>query len=347
MIAILRWILLPVTLIYSLIIWIRNILYDKGIFKSTKFSIPTIVIGNLAIGGTGKSPMTEYIVRLLKDHYKIATLSRGYGRKTKGYRLVSENSNATEVGDEPLQFKKNFPDITVAVSEDRCFGIEKLQADHDLIILDDAYQHRKLNPGYSILLFDFHSLFTPILLLPTGNFRDNFSATKRADLILITKCPESLNEDHKKHIEHKIRTLSLAPIFYTGIAYDIPTSREGHILQNELKNLDILLFCGIANPTPLEDYLVNLGNRVHLLRFPDHHNYTHYDFNKIINLYNSIPAKEKIIITTEKDIQRVESNHLSDLPLYYIPIRLKSMDQQKETFDHFIFNYLNNHTNVN
>lgn len=347
MIAIIRWLLFPITLVYSLVVWLRNLLYDRGILKSTTFPIPTIVIGNLAIGGTGKSPMTEYIIRLLKKKYKVATLSRGYGRKTKGYRFVNKNSLATEVGDEPLQFKKKFPDITVAVSEDRCAGVKQLQEMHDLIILDDAYQHRKLKPGFSILLFDFYSLFAPVFLLPTGNFRDNFSATKRADLILITKCPETLNNEHKKHIEHLIRKHSLAPIFYTGIEYDSPQTRGGEILHNEIRNFDIILFCGIANPTPLISYLTDLGNNIHLLQYPDHHNYTEGDFHKIEKFYRSVTNEQKILLTTEKDMQRVGHDKFSDIPLYYIPIRLKSMDQQKETFDHFIFNYLNNHTNVN
>lgn len=347
MITILRWILLPITLLYSLVIWLRNLLYDKGVFKSTKFAMPTIVIGNLAIGGTGKSPTTEYIVRLLKENYKVATLSRGYGRKTKGYWIANEYATALEVGDEPLQFKKKFPDITVAVSENRCFGLNKLQVDHDVVILDDAYQHRKLKPGFSILLFDFTSLFSPTLLLPTGNFRDNFSSTKRANLILITKCPENLHEDQKKQIEHKIRRYSFAPIFYTGIMYDNPIDRKGNIFQSPIKGFDIVLFCGIANPAPLESYLSEQGNNVHLLKFSDHHNYTENDFNQITNYYHSILAKDKIIVTTEKDMQRLSAESLSELPLYYIPIRLKSIDQQQETFDQFIFNYLNSQVNVN
>lgn len=347
MITILRWILLPITLLYSLVIWLRNLLYDKGFLKSTAFPIPTIIIGNLAIGGTGKSPTTEYIVRLLKNKYKIATLSRGYGRKTKGYRIVSTNSIATEVGDEPLQFKKKFPDIAVAVSEDRCFGVNKLQSNYDLIILDDAYQHRKLKPGYSILLFDFNSLFSPFILLPTGNFRDNFSATKRANLILITKCPKNIHEEHKKQIEHKIRRFSLAPIFYTAIAYDTPRDRMDNLFQQDLRGYDIVLFCGIANPTPLETYLAEQGNTVHLVKFSDHHIYSENDFNQIIASYHTLPSNKKIIITTEKDMQRVNPENLKGLPLYYIPIRLQLMDQQKETFDQFIFNYLNHQDNVN
>ncbi|MFD2553153.1 tetraacyldisaccharide 4'-kinase [Sphingobacterium tabacisoli] len=346
-ITLIRWLLLPISLIYWFIVWARNTLYDKAILKGTKFSIPTIVIGNLAIGGTGKSPMTEYIIRLLKDDYRIATLSRGYGRKTKGYKLVHSDSLAIEVGDEPLQFKNKFPEITVAVSENRCYGVQQLNKDHDLIILDDAYQHRKLTPGFTILLFDFNSLLSPIIPLPTGNFRDNFSATKRADLILITKCPDDILSEDRNRIEHQIRKHALAPIFYTGIDYGQPKDRNNQHLTASLKNLDIVLFCGIANPLPLQSYLTDLGNVVHILQYPDHHNYTDKDFDKIADYYQSLPTTNKIIITTEKDMQRVPNSALQDIPLYYIPITLKSMDKQQDTFDHFIFNYIQSATSVN
>lgn len=341
MITIVRWILLPVSIIYGFIVWCRNKLYDHGLLKSQQFPIPTIVIGNLAIGGTGKSPMTEYLIRLLKDRYKIATLSRGYGRKTKGYRTVDISSSSREVGDEPLQFKRKFPDITVAVSEDRCQGVQILQHEHDLILLDDAYQHRKLKPGFSILLFDFASLFKHKLTLPTGNLRDNFEATKRADLVCITKCPDMIEEAQKIEIERQIRKYTLAPIFYTGITYDSPLDTKGEPLNVELKDFEILLFCGIANPKPLETYLAKLGNKVHLIIFPDHHNYTDKDIIKVKTAFQSLPADRKIIISTEKDIQRLHSSFFSSLPLYYIPIRIKTVDQQLETFDHFILNYLN------
>ncbi len=345
MITILRWILLPFSLIYQSIIWVINLLYDYQIFKSKSFDIPTIVIGNLAIGGTGKSPMTEYLIRLLKDEYKIATLSRGYGRKTKGFRLVELSSQAIEVGDEPLQFKKKFPEITVAVNEDRCAGIEKLQEYHDVIILDDAFQHRKLKPGYSILLFDFQSLYQPIILLPTGNFRDIFSSTKRADLIIITKCPEIISENKKAHIEHLIRKHNTAPIFYTRIGYDKPLNILGKTYAEELTDKYIVLCCGIANPTPLVDYLETKGNKVQLVQFPDHHNYTAGDYEKIKAIFNQIEFPNKLIITTEKDLQRIDKESFIDYPLLYIPIHLQTADKQQLTFDHFIKNYISKNLN--
>ena len=345
MITILRWILLPFTLIYHSIIWVRNLLYDKGLLKSRSFQIPTIVIGNLAIGGTGKSPLTEYLIRLLKEKYKIATLSRGYGRKTKGFRLVQTTSKAFEVGDEPLQFKTKFPEITVAVNENRCEGIEKLQGQHEVIILDDAFQHRKLKAGYGILLFDFHSLKKPIIALPTGDFRDIISSTKRADLIIITKCPDVISDKEKAHIEHIIRKHNTAPIFYTKIGYDLPRNKKGEILAEKLEYKDILLFCGIANPNPLVKFLELNGNTVHLLKFPDHHNFSTGDFDNIKSKFDLIHSSNKLILTTEKDIQRIEDRIFKNYPLYYIPIHLQSADHQQTTFDHFIENYISHKLN--
>lgn len=340
MILILRWILLPFSLIYHLIIWGRNLLYDKQILKSKSFSIPTIVIGNLAIGGTGKSPMTEYLIRLLKERYKVSTLSRGYGRKTTGFRWVETTSTALEVGDEPLQFKRKFPDITVAVSEDRCKGIQQLEPHHDLVILDDAFQHRKLKAGLYILLFDYQSLFKPILTLPTGDFRDVLSSTRRADLIIITKCPADISDKNKSHIEHIIRKHSISPIFYTAIDYDQPRDVNNITYPHELENKEIVLFCGIANPSPLLKYLHDKGNVVHLHQFADHHNYTDADFEKIIQAYQKLNNETSIILTTEKDMQRVDTLLFEKLPLFYIPIHLQTVDKQQHTFDHFIENYL-------
>lgn len=345
MITFLRWILLPFTLIYHSIIWVRNLLYDKRLLKSRSFQIPTIVIGNLAIGGTGKSPLTEYLIRLLKDKYNIATLSRGYGRKTKGFKLVQTTSKAFEVGDEPLQFKTKFPDITVAVDENRCEGIDKLKRQHDLIILDDAFQHRKLKAGYAILLFDFHSFTKPIITLPTGDFRDIISSTKRADLIIITKCPDVILDKEKTHIEHILRKHNTAPIFYTKIDYDLPRNVKGEVLTEKLEGKDVLLFCGIANPKPLVEFLELNGNTIHLLKFPDHHNFATSDFDKIKTQFEKINSTNKLIISTEKDMQRIDDSVFKDYPLFYIPIHLQSVDNQKTTFDHFIENYISHNLN--
>ena len=345
MIKILRWILLPITLIYHVAIWVRNLLFDKGIFKSRSFTIPTIVIGNLAVGGTGKSPLTEYLIRLLKDKYAIATLSRGYGRNTRGFREVEINSKSLEVGDEPLQFKTKFPEITVAVDENRCEGIEYLQNRQDVIILDDAFQHRKLTPGFAILLFDFQSLFKTILMLPTGDFRDVFSSTKRADVIVITKSPNIIQEQEKKHIEQLIRKHSVAPIFYTKISYESPKGLDGKSLNSPLTKLDILLFCGIANPNPLIEHLVQQGNTIHTIIFPDHYNYSIKDLEKVKIKFSKIDSSKKIILTTEKDIQRINTDFFKDLPLFYIPIQLKFIEDGLPSFNSYINKYIENKNN--
>lgn len=348
MISILRWILLPFSLVYQSIVWLRNRMYDKNILKSQSFDIATIVIGNLAIGGAGKSPMTEHLIRLLKDRYTIATLSRGYGRNTKGFKIVNINDKAIAVGDEPLQFKRKFPRITVAVGEDRCQAVQKLATDIDIILLDDAYQHRKLKAGFYILLFDFNSLFEPLLTLPTGNFRDVFSSTRRADLIVITKCPAIISAHQEKHIDSLIHKYTSVPLFYSSILYAeaIPFSQSAtqHI---DLTDFDIVLFCGIANPQPLVSYLSSKNNRIHIVSFPDHHNYSLADYQKVIAKYNNLTAVNKVIITTEKDTQRIIADAFKDYPLYYIPITLNIDHQQGNSFDYYIENYISSTIRVN
>jgi tetraacyldisaccharide 4'-kinase len=345
MIPVLRWILSPISLIYLLIVWIRNKLYDKGILKSKSFGIPTIVVGNLAIGGTGKSPMTEYLIRLLSSHYTLATLSRGYGRKTSGFRYVEKTSTALEVGDEPLQFKNKFAKLTVTVCEDRCAGVEILKNSHQVILLDDAYQHRRLKPGFAILLFDFNSLFSTIITLPTGNFRDNFSASSRANLIVITKCPLRLSLSQQQQIQHRIRKHSDAPIFYSTITYDQLKDSNHMPVAFDLSVYHILLFTGIANPQPLKEYLLPKVASIKQLTFADHHNYSETDYIKINSAFQNLEGN-KIIITTEKDIHRLHEEILTTLPIYYIPIRLDFI-ADKEMFDEKVLNYLFHAQSVN
>lgn len=348
MITVLRWLLLPFSLLYQMIIWLRNKMYDKNIFKSHSFAVPTIVIGNLSIGGAGKSPMIEYIIRLLQDKYRIATVSRGYGRKTKGFKVVSVDSKAIMVGDEPLQFKKKFPNINVVVCEDRCTAVQKLTNSAEVILLDDAYQHRKLKAGYYILLFDFNSLFEPLLTLPTGNFRDIFSATKRADLVVITKSPQHISVAHKTHIEDLIRAYTMAPIFYSSIQYEGPISlSEAADTIHDLQGYRIILFCGIANPKPLINYLESKDNNVQVITFADHHNYSTSDYHKVITKYENVTDTKKIIITTEKDVQRIELDTFQNYPLYYIPIKINLGNTTEASFDAYITAYLSESSNVN
>ncbi|RYE16546.1 MAG: tetraacyldisaccharide 4'-kinase, partial [Sphingobacteriaceae bacterium] len=251
-----RYLLLPLSLVYGLIVIIRNYFYTKKIFKSIKFNLPVIVIGNLEVGGAGKSPMTEYLIQLLKPQHKIATLSRGYGRQTKGFFYAGKNSTAQTVGDEPLQFKQKFPEITVAVCENRVAGVEKLLPDHDLILLDDAYQHRALKPGFNVLLFDFAKLDEPHFLLPAGNYREPFWGKKRADVIVISKCPPDLSAEKQLEIKKRMLLLPHQKLFFTSIVY-LPFkpffAESDAVFINPKSTLFVLT--GIANPKPLLQHL--------------------------------------------------------------------------------------------
>lgn len=328
----LRLLLFPFAILYGFIIWIRNRLFDHQILKSKTYSIPTIVVGNLAIGGTGKSPMTEFIIKILKDKRCIATLSRGYGRKTKGFKYVNVSSTTDEVGDEPLQFKNKFSDITVAVCEDRCLGVEKLMDNHDVIILDDAFQHRKLKPTFSILLFDYHSCLNPMFVLPMGNFRDLPGESKRADLIMVTKTPASVTFQEKAIIKRKLEHKSgLSNIFFTSIHYgELVYLNTNRIEMNA--NTTVLLLTGIANPKPLLDYLTGLVKGIEHLGFSDHHSYTSNDILTVKQKFNQIKNHSKLIITTEKDAQRIRTPEylalVESLPIAYIPIEIAFEDQE-------------------
>lgn len=336
----LRWLLFPFTILYTCIIWLRNKLYDWAIFKTKEFPVASIVIGNLAIGGAGKSPLTQKLIGYFKERYQVATLSRGYGRKTKGFRLVQTTDTADLVGDEPLQFKKNYPEITVAVNENRAEGIETLQQDHNLILLDDAYQHRKIKAKCNILVFDYQSIINPIVLLPTGNFRDTFNQTNRADCFLISKCPDLIPEDKKQLIVKKLRKYSQAPIYYSRITYlnlvNLRTKQTDNIIQSAT---DVLLLTGIANPSPLIKYVQDMFNKVEHIKYPDHHDFKPTDYQKIKEQYNNIPSEIKIILTTEKDAQRIDLTQLGNIPLYYIPIDI-AIDQEAQ-FLEFIENIVN------
>lgn len=327
----LRWLLFPFTILYTLIIWIRNKLYDLKIFPSQTFPVKTIVVGNLAVGGAGKSPLTQKLIQYFSNKYRVATLSRGYGRKTKGFRLVEVEESVENVGDEPLQFKKNFPNITIAVDENRTEGIEILQKDHDLIILDDAFQHRKVSPKCSILLFEYNSILNPIFLLPTGNYRDTFNQTKRADIVLITKCPDEIPAMEKNKIESKIKSYNkTTTIYYSKIGYKelIPLSENSTKIIGLPKN--VLLVTGIANPQPLAEYLrINAVKKEHL-KFPDHHNFDEFDYKVINARFEKLNAdRDCILLTTEKDAQRLLLNRLEGIPIYYIPIDIIIEDEDQ------------------
>ena len=344
MIKYLRFLLFPVSILYGFIILIRNKMYDWNILKSHQFDLPVICVGNLVLGGAGKTPTTEYIVRLLNG-YKIAILSRGYGRKTKGYLLADNNATAETIGDEPLQYYQKFDDVTVAVCEDRVYGINQLKEDHDVILLDDAYQHRAVKAGFNLLLFDYASTRKFQFMLPAGNLREPWSNYDRAQAVLITKTPLPLNMMDQIEVRKKVDTRIDQRISFSEIIYgDLVPVFSAPIVELEVQSYDVFLLTGIANPKPLVSYLEKISKSVFHFKHPDHHNFNEQDINQLINAFNNHPAKQKIIITTEKDAKRLIGENLKDLllnlPLYYLPIEIAIAPKDKFTFDQNILEYV-------
>ena len=345
----LRLLLLPFSLIYGMIIIIRNWCYDAGIFKSYRADIPVISVGNLEVGGAGKSPMTEYLIRLFRHQYKLATLSRGYGRKTKGYLTATATATAIQIGDEPSQFAHKFPDITVAVCEDRATGIRNLQTDHNLIILDDAYQHRAVKPGISILLFDYNKINQPRLLLPAGNYREPFGGRKRADIVVISKCPEQLPADEQQKVIKRIKAYPGQQVFFTFIAYQSLKTLDGNATDIVMDNdTTVFLLTGIANADPLVRHIQKTTQHIIHHNYPDHHRFTLKNIAKLAAEFNSCASKNKVIITTEKDAQRLLKHDLlqavAQLPVLVLPIGISFLNNAQQQFNNLVTNYVRQHT---
>ena len=348
MINVLRLLLLPFSLIYGLVVIIRNKCYNWGLFKSRQFDLPVICVGNLVVGGSGKTPLTEYLVSLLAN-YKIAILSRGYGRNTNGFILADENATAQSIGDEPMQFYNKFPQVTVAVCEDRVKGIEQLEGSHDLIILDDAFQHRSVKAGFNILLFEYAKLLRRQFLLPAGNLREPFRGYQRAQAILVTKMPSVVHPAEKAKIEQQF-TQRWKPAF-SGLKYNdlIPVFTGDTRLTSAIsKDAVVYLLSGIANPAPLLSYLQSWGNQIVHHDYPDHHQFSSGEIRKLVQEFNQENATEKIIITTEKDAQRLSAvdikQLLLNLPLFYLPIKIDILEEDKLIFDQNIINYVSSYT---
>jgi len=348
MLTIIRYLLFPFSLIYGFIIWIRNKLFDRKILRSASFNFPLICIGNLAAGGTGKTPMTEYLVRLLEKKFVIATLSRGYKRTTKGFLIADENSTAADIGDEPMQMHKKFADLTVAVHEERVLGIPQLlfeKPQTQVIILDDAFQHREVNAGMNVLLTEYDHLYTRDFMLPTGNLRDVKSSSKRANIIVVTKCAASLNEKEKKEILTDLNPLDSQQVFFTTIDYANPY----HIFTNEIKILEqaykALVISGIANPTPLEKMLSDYNITYEMMLFKDHYTFSINDIKEIRKRFSKLEFPNKIILTTEKDATRLAkyANELKGLPVYAIPMQHKFLFGEEIKFDAEIISFVENY----
>ena len=334
MMKFIRYLLFPIVPVYYLVTWLRNKLYDLGIKKSTVYNFPVICVGNLSVGGTGKTPMIEYLIRLLKTEHHLATLSRGYKRQTKGFVIADKNATSNTVGDEPFQFYQKFDNIIVSVDADRVHGISQLmalQTSPEVILLDDAFQHRKVKAGFHILLTSFDHLYTEDILLPTGNLREPRQGAKRADIIVVTKCPEDISEEKKQKIRLKINPLEHQEVFFSNVAYSKSIRNNiDHIDLETLENLPFTLVTGIANPKPLVRYLIALGLQFEHLKFKDHHDFNESDINNL--------KQKQLIVTTEKDMMRLQDHFNKDEAIYYLPIEMK-IDRQLQ-FDALVGSFV-------
>jgi tetraacyldisaccharide 4'-kinase len=335
-VEIFRKILYPFSWIYDFVTLIRNYLYDKNLIESTSFKTATIVVGNLNIGGTGKTPQIEYLIDLLRSQYKLAVLSRGYKRKSKGFLIAKEGCDVQMIGDEPFQLYKKFPEIRVVVSEDRAVGIrqlEKLKDPPNVILLDDAFQHRRVKGTYNILLTAHSDLYVEDVVLPAGNLRERSSGAKRAQLIIVTKCPQNLSEQERKLIVKKLELQGRQSVFFTSIKFDVNLLGSEKMTLEKLANQKILLVTGIANPDPLVTFLKGKGLQIEHLKYSDHYNFKESDILKIKARREALDAS---ILTTEKDYVRL-MNRLEHV--YYIPIKVDFLDQKNE-FDQLIQNFI-------
>lgn len=337
----LRFLLFPFSFIYYLITSIRNFLYDNQILKSYSFSIPIITVGNLSVGGTGKTPQIEYLIALLKDSYKTAVLSRGYKRKSSGFLLINKDNTYVDSGDEPMQYFKKFSNISVAVDEKRARGIQNLLRlkETDVVLLDDAFQHRKVKGSYAILLTKYNDLFIKDFILPVGNLRESRRGVQRANAIVVTKCPENLPLKKQEAISKLFNTYN-AVVFFSKISYASSIRGINEIAVNELSNYKVLLITGIANPTSLLSFLKSNNVDFDHLEYPDHHNFIEKDILKIKKRYQEIATKNKLILTTEKDFVRLEFK-LNNL--YYLPIKTAFLEEKQQiNFDDLILSHIKN-----
>jgi tetraacyldisaccharide 4'-kinase len=328
---------------------IRNNLYDRGIFKSSAFDFPIINVGNLAVGGSGKTPHVEYLIQLLKDEFKVATLSRGYGRNTRGYREVQLNDRASESGDEPLQIKQHFPDIRVFVNESRVEGVTKLLFDvpeTDVILLDDAFQHRAIKPGLNILLTDYARIFTDDKMMPAGRLREHPRGAARADMVVITKCPLDLEESEKEQIRQKVAAYTPAPVFFSGVKYhDYLVPVFDNVGNNSPEHNNIVLISGIARSQGLEDYvkLKFQPQEFEHFNFRDHYHFRPSDLKRIAEKFNTF-VPPKIMICTDKDAVRLkevaQGSDFAKLPLYRLPIEVQFLGNDSKEFDKKIKDYV-------
>jgi tetraacyldisaccharide 4'-kinase len=343
--------LLPLSWLYGLGVGIRNTLFDLGILKSRSFDVPVISVGNITVGGSGKTPHVEYLIRLLHNKYRVAVLSRGYKRKTKGYILADENSTMSDIGDEPYQMHTKFKNVSIAVDRNRCNGIERLTNDEptkdtDVILLDDAYQHRYVKPGINILLVDYHRLIIYDKLLPAGRLRESKEGKTRADIVIVTKCPKDLKPMSFRVLSRAMDLFPYQQLYFTCLKYG-----DLHALFNNSKrsltdikpNEHILLITGIASPEQMLEDLNPYCKNITPMKFRDHHQFNMDDVEKINSTF-AMMQTPRLIITTEKDATRLENiEGLSEEvknSIYTLPVEVQVMLDQQEKFDEVILSYV-------
>lgn len=363
-----KLLLLPISWVYGIIIFCRNFLFDAGLVKSESYDIPVITVGNITVGGTGKTPHTEYLVRLLSEKYRVAVLSRGYKRKTKGFLIAGTDSGVTELGDESFQMKRKFPSLLVAVDEKRRRGISLLSdkgsvQETDVIILDDAYQHRYVKPAISILLIDYNRMINEDFLLPAGNLREPASQSKRANILIVTKCPSDLKPIELRVLTNKFDLYPQQTIYCSTIVYGklkkLTTSKinseteESSLVLNSTgldslenvknNNIPVLIVAGIAAPETFVSHISNYCSKAQTMLFSDHHEFGKKDIIHINSQFEKIKQSNGIIITTEKDSMRMIQNDLfKELAayIYYPEITISFLDNQGQTFNNKIIDYV-------
>ncbi|MEY4902311.1 MAG: hypothetical protein RLZZ292_126 [Bacteroidota bacterium] len=344
-----KFLLAPFAMLYGVGVNIRNFLYKIQLLKSVRFDVPVISVGNLSVGGAGKTPHIEYLIRLLKEYLNVATLSRGYNRQTTGFLPVEVSHDATQVGDEPLQFKRKYPDVFVTVAENRAFAIPQimgLQPATQTVLLDDAFQHRAVTPGLNILLTEYAHPYTDDYLLPVGRLREWASSATRAHIIIVTKCPPQLSTEQRDTFLDKLHPQPEQKIYfsyyqYNFIPYYLFNAQYGAPLDYKL---DVLLVCAIARTDYLVEHLKSQVNSVRILEYADHHFFTKSDLGQIKANFDAIEGTNKIILTTEKDAMRLELHRdfliQNQLPLFVLPIEVAFHFDEKANFDHSIKQFL-------
>lgn len=343
--------LLPLSWLYGAGVWLRNRMFDTGILPSRTFPIPIIGVGNLTVGGTGKTPHTEYLIRLLTEEFNVAVLSRGYKRKSKGFVMVTPDVSMSKAGDEPFQMAHKFPEVYVAVDANRCAGIERLTTDRtpdvEVILLDDAYQHRYVKPGLTLLLTDYHRPFYDDALLPAGRLREPASEKRRADMIIVTKCLDQLDTEEQERIKRRIAPDKGQQLYFTRMAYGKLQPLFTNADEREVSSIQpdeaVLLMTGIASPTPLMEKLSNYTSQLHSIAFPDHHTFNSNDMERVAITFRTLAGK-KLIITTEKDAARLIANPIVPEALksyiYVLPIQVEFLNKEELSFNQKIIDYV-------